>query len=1025
MKTLTRLLLGSICYLASALGLQADTTTTLTMTPATLPAAATGSPFTVTFAAGNGTAPYTATVLSGTPPPGLAFNATNTVLSGTPTKAGNYVVFIHFTDSLGASIQRGYNFAIAAGTTTTTTGSGGGTVTPPPPVSYTVTLTGGTLNGGGASSGSFTPGTTVSITAGVAPAGQYFKQWSGSAPVANSFGATTTFTMPAANVASTAVYYTPAPVPQPVTGHPRLWITPTDVQRLRGWATPNNPLYVKVMQPVLNSALAAYNQFFPNGQPNATWPDPGDSQGYTGLLTEQYAMVFAFFSQIDPNAANRIQYAQRARNLLMYAFNAANGPHVASQPFRDPMFALYNRGNFTSEAWPLAVDWIYTAKDGSGNDILTAQDKHTIRDVFMIWANDCLNAYTTGGDHPAPIGQMNNVSLLPGGNAYRMAANNYYLGHARLLTLMSLAIDPVDDPAINAATPLSVLGNSLRSYIPDATGAWLYQEYAMFGDPQNVIADYGLSPTAKTGLASGGLPPEGMLYGHSYSFLFGQLLALKTAGFADPAISGPQAKLAGAGVLDRFCTGFINSLAPTSKVEPGYAYLGPVYKLLSYGDILRIWVTPDFTQTFSLLGLLDQQNGSTAHQNAANWFITNACEGGPGYLYSRLTNISTWGVQNSILAFMFMDPAAAPGTDPRPAWPLSFTDKPAGRLIARSDWSTSSSVFDFLGSWNSINHQQAACGLFEMYRNGEPLTKDLSNYDSYGVGQSSLWHNTLCLQNWCVNGQPSLQWYEVPLWQSGSQFVLGLEKGDPVTTTSTGAGYAFANSDMTNLYNRPDIFTPANNALDISHASRSILWVNKDNVVVYDRATSQHSGLFKRFNLNFVNPPVINGRVAIETTPGGQQLSVQSLLPASATMSMQTPGSSISFIAWMEPTTCRMVVEDPARPADTRFLHVLEAGNGSSSLVPATLLQSSAGTPFDGTVFGSTVVMFANNLSTPFTSTTYTAPPTATTHYVTGLTAGGGYSVYAQDDAAGNVQVTVQPGGPFTADAAGVLVFLP
>ena len=34
-----------------------------------------------------------------------------------------------------------------------------------------------------------------------------------------------------------------------------------------------------------------------------------------------------------------------------------------------------------------------------------------------------------GGDHPAPIGVTNSPLLLPGGKPYRMAANNYYLGH--------------------------------------------------------------------------------------------------------------------------------------------------------------------------------------------------------------------------------------------------------------------------------------------------------------------------------------------------------------------------------------------------------------------------------------------------------------------------------------------------------------------------------------------------------------------------------------------------------------------
>ena len=57
----------------------------------------------------------------------------------------------------------------------------------------------------------------------------------------------------------------------------------------------------------------------------------------------------------------------------------------------------------------------------------------------------------------------------------------------------------------------------------------------MMGDPSTVASAYGLPGSgAGFGLASGGLPPEGMLYGHSYGYILGQLLALQTAGFNNP-----------------------------------------------------------------------------------------------------------------------------------------------------------------------------------------------------------------------------------------------------------------------------------------------------------------------------------------------------------------------------------------------------------------------------------------------------------------------------------------------------------
>jgi hypothetical protein len=367
------------------------------------------------------------------------------------------------------------------------------------------------------------------------------------------------------------------------------------------------------MLPVLNQAISIYNtQFFPGGVPNPNYPDPGDTQGYTGYLTEQYGVIFAFNSLIDPSPAARITYAQYARNLLMYAMNLAALGHLSGAPFRDPMFAVYNRANGQGEQWPLIVDWIYNATDANGNAILTSSDKLTIRNVFMEWANDCLNASTTGGDHPSPIGVTNSTQLLPGNLPYRMAANNYYIGHARLLTMMSLSIDPNDDPPV-AGVALNQLGSTLRSYIADATGAWLYQQFAMFGDPATVANAYSIPGSgAGFGLASGGLPPEGMLYGESFGFMLGQLLALQTAGFSNVAYTGPQAQLIEAPIWDRYVPGILSSMTPTSQVFSEQPWLGPVFQYGSYGDLLRLWVTPDYMRSFALLALLDQESGKTS-----------------------------------------------------------------------------------------------------------------------------------------------------------------------------------------------------------------------------------------------------------------------------------------------------------------------------------------------------------------------------------------------------------------------------
>jgi hypothetical protein len=575
----------------------------------------------------------------------------------------------------------------------------------------------------------------------------------------------TTLVMPAAPTTVTANYgFTPpavTTVPQPVAGHPRLWLTPADLPRLQSWAVPTNPIYQDGILPLLGKCVSDFNtQFFPNGAPNPVYPDFGDSQGYTGLLTEQYMLVFALNALIDPSPTARMQYAQDAHDLMMYAMNqAVQGPQ-AGAPFRDPSFPIYNRASFTSEAWPLTVDWIYDA--------------------------------------------------------------------------------------------------------------------------------------------------------------------------------------------------------------------------------------------------------------------TNAVQGGAPSLPSRVQNPWTWGVQDSLFLFLLPD-LSATTTDPRPNYPTAFYDAGQGRLIERTDWSPGATMFDLRCSWESINHQQGDANQFEFYRKGEWLTKGVANYDDNDNGQSSDYHNTLTLQNWCANGTPANLLWEAAFWTNGSQWPLALSAGDPATYASVQTAYTYAFGDATRLYNRPSYWTPANAALDILHASRSIIWLKPDHIVVYDRATSHTAGLFKQFNLAFPTAPALNGNLIQTTTPGGQNLYVTSLLPASSTFTSVPIAGALTFVADLEPCQFRMVIQAPSNPTDERFLHVLQGADAGVQPDNATLVQTTAGTPMDGAVVGNTAVLFVVDATAPFSGATCTVPANVNQHFITGCAPNAFYNVSSSNVANGLV-VTIAPAAAgLQADAAGVL----
>jgi len=1006
-----------------------------TIGPATLPAMTTGVSYNATLTATGGTAPYTWIQLG--MPGGLTLSSSG-IISGTPSAPGNNVVYAQATDANNVVCKHAWEVKIAAGTGSSSSGSTGssgsgssGSSGSSNPYQYTLTVANGTIQGG-STSATITAGASVTIVANPPPPGQAFQMWQGVVALSNNnpTASTATFTMPYNNVLETAVYYTPPALVQPVTGHPRMWLKPADVARVQNWATSTNAVYQNGLLPALSNSVAAYNMCFPNGQPSSPYQDNGDIYGYAGpnlvsgyIVSEQHELLLAFFGLIHPNLALRVQYAQMARQLLMYEMNQAALGHATGVPFRDPLFAIYNRANAIGESWPLIVDWLQGVVDGNGNPvtILSAQDKATIRSVFLMWANDDLNAFYGC----SPVGFMNSTALLPGGNAARIASNNYYSNHARLMAMMPLALDAADDPPLNANVPAGALGNSLRSFIYDATGAWLYQQYAVYADPATVQATFGLPAGGSLGLSSGGLPVEGCLYGHSYAFVLGGLLALQTAGYNNPTLSGPQIAMIGAPVWDRYVKGYISNMVNTAAVPPSETYLGPVYEMASYGDQLRIHVTPDFMQGYAMLALTEQSQGLTTHLNEARWFAMNATDGGAGYMLQRIQR--PWSNTESILYFLLFDPSAPPPTDPRPGYPTIFYDAPQARLIRRTDWTPNATLFTYRSAPESINHENGDCGQFELWRKGEWLTKEYSNYDNNNNGQSTMWHNTLALQNWCAAGTPTLNPFEVPFYQNGSTFNNGMSAGDPVSISSNGSTYSYVQSDNTLLYNRPNVFTPSAGLMDIQHASRSILYLPNDDVVVYDRATTGHTGLFKQFNLNFTTTPQIDNThlVVTDTTPGGQNLFLQCLLPTTASISWVPEAGSLTNVAELEPSIGRIVEQDPGNPADERFLHVLQAGDPGSAMAPATLVQSSAGSSLDGAQFGSTLVLFARSITTPFQGTVYVAPAAATTHYITGLAPNTGYNVTEQAAAQGAVQITIAAGGSYMTDAGGVLVFLP
>ncbi len=511
----------------------------------------------------------------------------------------------------------------------------------------------------------------------------------------------------------------------------------------------------------------------------------------------------------------------------------------------------------------------------------------------------------------------------------------------------------------------------------------------------------------------GGLAIEGFEYSQqALAYVVQFLLALHTAGQDDPDVWGPQAVLTDNPFWNEMIPAYLHSLSPQKVTIPDYEWLGDVTQPAWYEDEENSW-GPDFIGIFGPLGWYDDLNANTGRLEALRWIQRETAPGGADFLVSlRVAEAQEFSL-SAILAFLLFDPEAAEADNPRPDLDLVHFAPGIGRLLSRTDWTADATVFTWSLGWNSVDHQHCDGNQFEFYRAGEWLTKERTGYDFVNGG--SEFHNTLTLENDpLVDVDPSD--FTALLSQSGSQWTLVPSSDPEILATSASDDFVYALGDATNLYNSDYV-----GAVDIEHASRSILWLKPDHIVVYDRAVSKTDGRFKRFWLNLPEEPEIDGRIATMTTASGQQLTVTSLLSADADISGEFVELSDETVsATGEPMRFRLRVEAPGGPRESRFLHVLQGLDLDGDADEATLLESDAGTRFAGALVKDTVVLFPVDLADTIDELTYTVPTGTFRHLITGLTPGGAFEVTTEDDGVDFV-VTIRSGGDATADDGGVL----
>jgi hypothetical protein len=781
-----------------------------------------------------------------------------------------------------------------------------------------------------------------------------------------------------------------AAIGQSVQTHPRLWIRQQDVALLKAKANTNNPYFV------------AFKSFAEALKTNTTGANfdtqfTGSYSDYSEYPAETSAMIFAFMSLITEGAESQ-DYATRSHNIVMRIVDAAAQGVASGVPFRHPSYAVYDRSRWYFFGVPLAVDWNYSR--------YTAEEKQKIRTVFLRWCDENSHATTTTDNHPEPFEAgdkhpvklseqllENNSSDAKSRRRVRYSSNNYYLAHLRNIYLMAGTLDAQDDA-----------GNELHNYIDDITGSWLYvtNEYLQHE-------------------GEGGLSAEGFLYGPSaFGRLAQALLAIYTSGEAKPevAMRGERSTF-NIPFWQDVIPGIFNSVAPKSTLDHEWAFDGKIHLPLNYGDIQKFRVE-DYIDLLGPLGWYYKVSGTDAEKlNQIKWLETHIPIGGKEGLTERF-GASGGFFERGMFYFMLFDPNDNP-TDPREQIPTTWHAKGIGRILSRTDWTEDASAFTFKCGFNRIDHQFGDGLSFSLYRKGAFVTSPLNGY-GFDIAVSSA-QNSLALENnntGATNGPREIA------QRYGSQWFLSPEGDGTITNWVDNNSFLYATGDATGLYTYINPFvTPTGN--DITHASRSIVWVKPDHIITYDRATSKTENRYKQFWLGLPGAASISGKTAVIPVPNEQYLHITNLLPATAVLTAKSYAHDGDTNGFDEPAENeqmknRIMIQDPANPKDIRFLHVLQARDNGTLQLATSLVQSADGS-YQGSLIGDVVVMFKKDLSANFSTISFNAPQEASSFIITGLTPITAYNLVVTDNADGTQLITVSTGTGLISDTGGVLTY--
>jgi hypothetical protein len=822
--------------------------------------------------------------------------------------------------------------------------------------------------------------------------------------------------------------------PAAVTTHPRLLITAAMLPDLRAKAVSSNPMY----QSIRNTAISLYTA------DNAVWSwscNSGSGLPSSFQSGKEYdARFFAYMALVDPSDPT-YNWGCYGRDTWTYAMTQVlNG--------NEPIIG--NTWSDTSVNFAFDTDWLM----GSGS--LSTADQ-TLARQFLAYLGQTILGYYYG--ITPPVSGYNSTSLT-GNNIGNMRAmgNNYTESKLMLMAAIGLTFNDTtsDDPALSnscGATRYQLCSDysagSLHAFWSYFDGSMLYLDWAHLDDPgvtwrayQSAYSNVSSPPTclytdgsshACFGDSRDGASSEGSWYQYSMYKLRYALNMMHTAGYDDPTLYGPQVSLGTSSWWDmkyvhdlEFMTSMNANNGPAGGGCAGC--ISPAYSYLTTGDSNTYYRTPADMYTEAAMLSADSYVGRADRTPALEWMVLDTAYGGANGSQggcntwcgfdSALASSATGGplAIDLMISLPASDPVSSPPSDPRPSLPTDiYNGSYAQQQILRSGWTGNTTLFSFYCTNALIDHEHENCGRFDIYSNGEYITKGRTEFDDYNeVMSTSPQSNEASYLNTTGSGcgtgcfvQPSVQY--------GGEFTHGQQQGIVSSLVhSELPTYAAATVDDTLAYNGWWAYSSpydVSSYNDVQYASRDVLYLRGSNqVVFYDRGVTG-SASDKSVSLITTGATSVNANTASWPTQSGTQKAYYTaLLPTQGSLSNAglLAGGPDQVSDWEPVSSIR---EDAGAVSTAQFLSVLQWGGSSFAPSSTTLVQSTSGQNFDGALVGSSLTMFMRTWPASFTGVVYPASG-ATTQFVLDLTPNTTYSITGA-------------GAPATAttDTAGVLTF--